>query len=100
MTHPVVSPLYRQIYERIRASIAEGRLQPGDRLPSARGYAQELGVARGTVDLAYAILAGEGYVETNGRAGTRVTNGIVPITLPGPSVPPVTANAPSAAQQH
>ena len=64
--------LYRQIYLRVRESITEGQLQPGDRLPSARAYAQELGVARGTVDLAYAILAGEGYIEANGRAGTRV----------------------------
>jgi len=77
MAHPVAqAPLYRQIYERVRASIAEGRLQPGDRLPSARAYAQELGVARGTVDLAYSILAGEGYVEARGRTGTRVADGI------------------------
>jgi len=68
--------LYRQIYTRVRGSIVDGQLQPGDRLPSARAYAQELGVARGTVDLAYAILAGEGYVETNGRAGTRVAAGV------------------------
>jgi len=76
MTHPRTGALYRQIYDRVRRSIAEGQLRPGDRLPSARAYAQELGVARGTVDLAYAILAGEGYVETNGRAGTRVAPGI------------------------
>lgn len=76
MTHPEPAPLYRQIYERVRGSIAEGRLQPGDRLPSARSFAQELGVARGTVDLAYAILAGEGYVEARGRAGTRVAMGL------------------------
>jgi GntR family transcriptional regulator/MocR family aminotransferase len=77
MSHPVAQvPLYRQIYERVRASIDEGRLQSGDRLPSARAYAQELGVARGTVDLAYSILAGEGYVEARGRTGTRVAGGI------------------------
>ena len=75
MSHPVAqAPLYRQIYERVRASIEDGRLQPGDRLPSARAYAQELGVARGTVDLAYSILAGEGYVEARGRTGTRVAD--------------------------
>jgi len=73
---PAGGTLYRQIYTRVRGSIVDGQLQPGDRLPSARAYAQELGVARGTVDLAYAILAGEGYVETNGRAGTRVAAGV------------------------
>jgi len=76
MTHPSGGKLYRQIYARVQSSIADGQLQPGDRLPSARAYAQELGVARGTVDLAYAILAGEGYIETNGRAGTRVARGV------------------------
>jgi GntR family transcriptional regulator/MocR family aminotransferase len=77
MSHPVAqAPLYRQIYERVRASIDDGRLQSGDRLPSARAFAQELGVARGTVDLAYSILAGEGYVEARGRTGTRVAAGI------------------------
>lgn len=76
MSHPRQAPLYRQIYDRVRGSIVEGRLQPGDRLPSARAYAQELGVARGTVDLAYAILAGEGYVETQGRGGTHVAAGL------------------------
>jgi GntR family transcriptional regulator/MocR family aminotransferase len=100
MPDPVASPLYRQIYERVRSSIAEGRLRPGDRLPSARGYAQELGVARGTVDLAYAILAGEGYVETNGRAGTRVASGIMPIMHLRKTVPPPTEHARSATQQH
>lgn len=76
MTHPTRGTLYRQIYARVRGSIVDGQLQPGDRLPSARAYAQELGVARGTVDLAYAILAGEGYVEADGRAGTRVATGV------------------------
>ncbi|HMI19698.1 MAG TPA: PLP-dependent aminotransferase family protein, partial [Sphingomonas sp.] len=96
MTHPAAGPLYRQIYERVRSSIAEGQLQPGDRLPSARGYAQELGVARGTVDLAYAILAGEGYVETNGRAGTRVASGVMPMAARRGDVPAPVVNVASA----
>lgn len=76
MAHSTGGTLYRQIYARVRGSIVDGQLQPGDRLPSARAYAQELGVARGTVDLAYAILAGEGYIEASGRAGTRVAAGV------------------------
>lgn len=40
-----------------------------------------MGVARGTVDMAYAILAGEGYVEANGRAGTRVAPGVAPAKI-------------------
>mgnify|MGYP003588513461 CR=1 FL=1 len=50
-------PLYRQIYERLRAAITAGALQPGDRIPSARALTQELGLARGTIDAAYSLLA-------------------------------------------
>jgi GntR family transcriptional regulator / MocR family aminotransferase len=66
------SPLYRQIYERIRAAILSGTLAPGTRLPSWNGLASQLGVARGTVKAAYDCLAGEGYVVGRGAAGTIV----------------------------
>jgi GntR family transcriptional regulator/MocR family aminotransferase len=66
-------PLYRQIYLRFRGAIADGLLQPGDRIPAARALALELGLARGTVESAYALLAAEGYVEARGQAGTVVT---------------------------
>ena len=39
-------PLYRQVYQSLRAAILSGRLQPGTRLPSTRAAALELGVAR------------------------------------------------------
>ena len=100
MTHPIAAPLYRHIYERVRGSIAEGRLRPGDRLPSARAYAQELGVARGTVDLAYAILAGEGYVEARGRAGTRVAAGATRVPGPRQASAASAVNVASALRQH
>lgn len=66
-------PLYRQIYARFRSAIEEGLLQAGDRIPAARALALELGLARGTVESAYALLAAEGYVEARGQAGTVVT---------------------------
>ena len=66
-------PLYRQIYTRFRSAIGEGTLQPGDRIPAARALALELGLARGTVESAYALLTAEGYVEARGQAGTVVT---------------------------
>jgi GntR family transcriptional regulator/MocR family aminotransferase len=66
-------PLYRQIYEHFRTSIGLGQLRPGDRLPSARRLAREFSTARGTVDTAYAMLAGEGYVVARGPAGTIVS---------------------------
>jgi GntR family transcriptional regulator/MocR family aminotransferase len=66
-------PLYRQIYTRCCASIAEGLLKPGDRLPSARALAIELGLARGTVETAYSLLTAEGYTQTRGSGGTVVS---------------------------
>ena len=66
-------PLQEQLYQRVRTAIARGRLVPGERLPASRTLASELGVARGTVDAAYARLAGEGYLLARGPAGTIVS---------------------------
>ena len=65
-------PLFRQIYDRTRAAIVAGRLLPGERLPSARSLAAQLGAARGTVEAAYAMLSGEGWILARGAAGTVV----------------------------
>jgi len=65
-------PLYRQLYDRVLAAVAAGTLSPGDRLPSARAMAKELGVARGTVELAYSLLASEGYLLALGQKGTLI----------------------------
>jgi len=69
-------PYYRQIYHRLRSAVAEGLLHPRDRIPSARALAVELGLARGTVESAYALLAAEGYIEARGQAGTVVAAGV------------------------
>ena len=65
--------LYLQIANRVRAAVVTGALAPGARLPSSRALAAQLGVARGTVDAAYAVLAGEGAVEPRGAGGTIVS---------------------------
>lgn len=49
-----------------------GVLKPGDRVPAIRVLAEELKVARKTVETAYAILTGEGYLVSQGARGTRV----------------------------
>ena len=71
-------PIYRQIYERIRGAIAGGVLKPGDRIPSARALMTELGLARGTIEAAYSLLAAEGYVVARGQAGTIVAPDLKP----------------------
>ena len=66
-------PIYLQISERFRTAIAAGHLRPGDRVPALRGLAMQLNTARGTVELAYTILVGEGYLLMRGAAGTFVS---------------------------
>jgi GntR family transcriptional regulator/MocR family aminotransferase len=73
-------PFYRQIYDRFRGAIATGVLKPGDRIPSARALTKELGLARGTIEAAYSLLAAEGYIQARGQAGTIVTPGLKPQT--------------------
>ncbi len=74
------APFYRQIYDRFRGAIASGVLKPGDRIPSARALTKELGLARGTIEAAYSLLAAEGYIQARGQAGTIVTPGLEPRT--------------------
>jgi GntR family transcriptional regulator/MocR family aminotransferase len=74
-------PFYRQIYDRLRGAITSGLLKPGDRIPSARALTKELGLARGTIEAAYSLLAAEGYIQARGQAGTIVTPGLKPQTL-------------------
>ena len=74
------APFYRQIYDRFRSAITSGLLKPGDRIPSARALTKELGLARGTIEAAYSLLAAEGYIQARGQAGTIVTPGLKPRT--------------------
>jgi len=64
-------------YEQIRAYVVEqvdsGQLEPGDRLPTVRAFAEELGVATNTVARAYRELEQGGVIETRGRSGSFVT---------------------------
>ena len=61
--------LYEQIYEHIRQEIREGKLLAGERLPSTRSLAEYLQVSRSTVDIAYAQLLSEGYIESRPYKG-------------------------------
>jgi GntR family transcriptional regulator/MocR family aminotransferase len=68
--------LYRQIYDAYRAAIVDRRLRSGQRIPSTRTLASELGVSRFPVLNAYAQLLAEGYFETHVGAGTVVSSSL------------------------
>ena len=67
------TPPYEQIRAQVAALVHGGALVHGDRLPSVRALAAELGVAAGTVARAYTELETDGLVAGQGRAGTLVT---------------------------
>ena len=67
------TPPYEQIRSQLAADVDTGALQPGDRLPTVRRLAEDLGVAANTVARAYRELEQAGVIETRGRAGSFVT---------------------------
>jgi GntR family transcriptional regulator/MocR family aminotransferase len=84
-------PLHPQIYDALRTAIQRGTLRTGDRLPSSRVLAQDLGVSRTTVLEAFTRLLAEGYVAGNSGAGTRVAAVVPPEeprTLPADATTP------------
>lgn len=66
-------PIYAQIAGSVRGQVAAGTLAPGDRLPSARDLAVQLGVNLHTVLKAYQELRDEGIVDLRRGRGAQVT---------------------------
>ncbi len=66
------APLAEQVREQIRGLVTTGQLAAGERLPSVRQLARDLGVAPRTVAKAYRALQEEGVLETRTGGGTRV----------------------------
>lgn len=64
--------LYQQIVDRLKCEISEGRLRPGDPLPSFRQLAQDLLVSVITVNRAYDELEREGIIFRRQGLGTFV----------------------------
>ncbi|MBQ1379261.1 MAG: GntR family transcriptional regulator, partial [Erysipelotrichaceae bacterium] len=65
-------PIFMQIRNQIVIGIAEGKLKPGEQLPTIRALADESGINMMTVSKAYQILKQEGYITTDRRSGARV----------------------------
>lgn len=60
---------YTAVYYSLRNDILRGRYRGGEKLPSKRALAEELGVSVITVQLAYEQLLAEGYVYSVERSG-------------------------------
>lgn len=65
-------PIYQQIRNQIVLGISDGRLAPGEQLPTVRGLAEEIGINSMTVNKAYQLLKQEGYIVADRRSGARI----------------------------
>ena len=81
-------PPYEQLRQQITALVLAGALARGDRLPSIRQLANDLGLAGGTVARAYRELEAEGVVASRGRHGTTIQG-----PPRGPAPPPMLIDA-------
>ena len=66
-------PIYEQIVEQVKNQIIQGRLSPGDPLPSMRALAQDLKISVITTKRAYGELEAEGFIETVAGKGCYVS---------------------------
>ncbi|MEJ8566570.1 PLP-dependent aminotransferase family protein [Elongatibacter sediminis] len=68
--------LQTQIRQKLVDAVLKGAYPPGTRLPSSRKMAEQLGVARNTVVLAYEQLIEEGYLVSRERSGIFVNESV------------------------
>jgi len=69
-------PLFSQVYQGLRQAILSGVFPAGERLPSTRDLAEQLGVSRTVVLLAYDQLLAEGFAEGHHGSGTYVSGSL------------------------
>jgi GntR family transcriptional regulator/MocR family aminotransferase len=68
--------LQDQLVRQIKQYVQQGRLTPGEAMPSSRELATELKLSRNTVVYAYDRLEAEGYLEARSRSGVFVSPSI------------------------
>ena len=66
--------LYEYLYKCIKNDILQGNIIPGEKLPSKRSFAKNLGISVITVENAYDQLVAEGYIYSMPKRGFYVTD--------------------------
>src|SRR4051794_38181559 len=69
-------PVGTQLAWQIQALITDGRLQPGEQLPSVRRLAEAAGVNVNTIRAVYERLEGEGFIRTEHGRGSFVSTNV------------------------
>lgn len=67
-------PLFRRLSDALRKAIIEGRLKPGQLLPSVRDLSATLNVSRATVVRAFQDLESQGYVDLKKGLNSKVAS--------------------------
>lgn len=81
-------PLYQALYQQLKQEIQTGSIGCGDKLPSKRKLAEQLGVSVNTVDGAYSQLEAEGFIQASARRGFFVqATGALPPRGTAPEAP-------------
>ncbi len=65
-------PIYAQLIDQVKRSIAVGALMPGERLPTVKALAVDLTINPNTVARAYRDLERDGVIETSPGRGSFV----------------------------
>ena len=63
------SPLYIRVFSSLASDIVSGKRKAGEKLPSIRNCASDLGISKNTVEAAYYELLAEGYIESRPKSG-------------------------------
>ncbi len=72
--HQTSSPLYLRLFSSLASDIMQGKRKTGDKLPSIRNCASDLGISKNTVEAAYSELLAEGYIESRPKSGFYVSS--------------------------
>ena len=72
INNSLMTPIYEQIVDQVKALIRRGELKENDNLPSVRALAKELRISALTVKKAYDNLEAEGFTVTVHGKGTYV----------------------------
>ena len=82
--------MYEHLYRCIKQDILQKKLRAGEKLPSKRSFAKNLGVSTITVESAYAQLVAEGFLYTLPKRGYYVCEleQEAPVPAPAPPAPP------------
>ena len=66
-------PIYEQIRRGIIIGLAKGQINPGDKLPSVREMAENIGINLHTVNKAYKLLEADGVLTMDRRYGSLIS---------------------------